>query len=63
MKTTIIDHTEKRPNQILVIAEKNLKEKLVTPEALFFTIGFPLMFTLIFYFVFASTKIQGFIVN
>lgn len=37
----------------------SLKEKIRNPQAMFYTIGFPIMFTVIFYFVFSGMKVPG----
>ena len=41
----------------LYIAQKNLKDKLRHWQYLFFALGFPLMFTIIFYFIFSQEEI------
>ncbi len=51
--------TGKAPNRAMVFAGMGLKEKIRNPQALFYTIGFPIMFTVIFYFVFSTMEIAG----
>jgi ABC-type transport system involved in multi-copper enzyme maturation permease subunit len=41
-------------DKILAIAIKNLKIKFATYQTYLYTIGFPLMFTLLFYFIFGT---------
>ncbi len=51
--------TGKAPNRAMVFAGMGLKEKIRNPQALFYTIGFPIMFTVIFYFVFSTMDVAG----
>ncbi|TFH29696.1 MAG: ABC transporter permease, partial [Promethearchaeota archaeon] len=45
-------------NKSVVIALKNIKEKLRSWQAIFFSLGFPIMFTLIFYFMFHEVNTE-----
>jgi ABC-type transport system involved in multi-copper enzyme maturation permease subunit len=47
----------KAPNKALVLSGMNLKQKVRNAQALFYTIGFPIMFTVIFYFMFSTMKV------
>ncbi len=51
--------TGKAPNRAIVLAGMNLKQKVRNPQALFYTLGFPIMFTVIFYFVFTNMEVPG----
>jgi ABC-type transport system involved in multi-copper enzyme maturation permease subunit len=46
-------------DMILAIATKNLKIKYATYQTYLYTIGFPLMFTLLFYFIFGNQEAFG----
>ncbi|MBN2152950.1 MAG: ABC transporter permease [Candidatus Lokiarchaeota archaeon] len=43
---------------VLAIASKNLRIKMRTPQTFIFSFGFPIMFTLMFYFAFGTNEIM-----
>src|SRR4030043_1133296 len=49
----------KAPNKAFVFSVMSLKQKVRNAQALFYTLGFPIMFTVIFYFVFSNMEVQG----